>query len=132
MKKLQKDHDLELDEIEEFLKVINESVGNLANASGKKALVREINEKISDTKNNINKARGKQINLADLVDDSELKLGNHPEMVKCKEKHNEQVNRLKDCIGLLDASKKSVGKVNTSNEIELSCGHAFPKDEFAD
>jgi len=69
LRKMQKDHDNELDEIDTLLKEVGESVAKLATASGKKNLVREINNEIGKIKGLTSKARGKQTHLGGKVDE---------------------------------------------------------------
>merc|ERR1711964_919577 len=132
LRKMQKDHDGELNEIDEMVKEVGETVQKLSTASGKKNLVREINSSIGKVKGFTSKARAKQTQLSGIVDECEKVLGDHPEMIKCKDKHQEQIDRLKDNLNLLEKYKDSIGKVNTNNEIALMCGHVFSKEEFAE
>jgi len=99
---MQKDHDGELDEIDIVVKDAGELVEKLSTSGGKKSLAREINDIISNARSLTKKARGKQTHLGGKVDECEKVLGEHPEMIKCKDKHQQQINRLKDLLNLIE------------------------------
>lgn len=65
-------------------------------------MIREINEYIEKVKLENKKARMKQVHLEKTVKECEEILKDHPEMIKCRSKHDEQVKRLKDCMNLLE------------------------------
>lgn len=130
LRKMQKDHDSELDEIDDKIKKIDGKVKDMKVSDRKKQLTREINDDISKIRPDISKARGKQTLLSGMVNQCEEELGDHPEMIKCKNKHKEQVERLKNVNGLMEKWKKIVSDKNS--DILLQCGHSFTKKEFAD
>jgi len=69
LRKMQKDHDGELDEIDIMTKSAGELVDKLRTASGKKNLIREINSDLGKIKILTSKARGKQTHLGNKVDE---------------------------------------------------------------
>lgn len=130
LRKMQTEQDDELDEIDNKIKNIDDKVKSLEVSDRKKELIRDISQDLGKAKFDISKARGKQTQLSVIVNECEKELGDHPEMIKCKDKHNEQVERLKNVNVVMEKYKNLIADKN--NEIKLGCGHSFTKKEFAD
>jgi len=121
-----------LDDIENKIKNIEDKVESLKVSGRKKELIRDISQDLGKAKSDINKARGKQNNIFQILSECKYdkKLGDHPEMIKCDDKYKEQVERLKNVSDAMEKHKNLI--VDKNNEIKLGCGHSFTKKEFAD